>query len=192
MSENLNNGVVIRKLRQLQGLSVQQFAKKIGKSRGWVSGVENCIGRCRVSDEELDRIVKLLGAAKHRPMFRTWVANQKNAERVDRSLEGAILKFVRTKKRLRLEDVANAAGLSPCYLSKIENGRKPPPLEIRNRVLLACGYSPASFKNLSTDPVRSKVVPSGYKLNILLKRLSERQIAEVFSYAQALTNGGDQ
>jgi transcriptional regulator with XRE-family HTH domain len=189
MSENLNNGVVIRKLREIEGLSVQQFAKRIGKSRGWVSEVEGGVGRCRASDEEVNRIVELLGASKHRPMFRTWVANHKNAERVDRGFEGAILKFVRVKRGLRLEDVATEAGVSPCFLSKIENGHKPPPLAVRNRVLIACGYSPGSFKNLSTDPVRSKAVPNSYKLNILLKKLSEPQITEIFDLAKRLIEG---
>jgi len=189
MSENLNNGVVIRKLREIEGLSVQQFAKRVGKSRGWVSEVESGVGRCRVSEQELNRIVELLGAAKHRPMFRTWVASHRNAERIDRSLEGAILKFVRVKRGLRLEDVAADAGVSTCYLSKIENGHKPPPFEVRNRILIACGYSPGSFKNLSADPVRSKAVPSSYKLNILLKKLSESQVSEIFELAQRLVEG---
>ena len=190
MSENLNYGVVIRHLRNMDGLSVQQFAEKIGKSRGWVSEVENRAGRCRISEEEMDRIVELLGASRHRPMFRTWVANHSNAERVDRDFEGAILKFVRTKKGLRLEDVAVEAGISTCYLSKIENGRKPPPLEVRNRVLVACGYSPGSFKNLSADPIRSKAVPAAYKLTILIKKLTDDQLAMLFAHAQKLAAGG--
>jgi hypothetical protein len=50
----------------------------------------------------------------------------------------------------------------------------------------AYGYSPSSFKNLSTDPVRSKVVPALFKLKILLGNMSEDQIEAVFSYAKKL------
>ena len=47
-------------------------------------------------------------------------ANHKNAERVDRTFDGAVLKHLRVKKQLRLRDAAMAIGVSASYLSKIE------------------------------------------------------------------------
>ena len=46
------------------------------------------------------------------------------------------------------------AGEAP--LSKLENGGRPVTLERRNQMMAAYGYHQSSFKNLSTDPVRSK------------------------------------
>ncbi len=190
MDGNENYGLILKLLRQQMRLSVREFSKKITRSIGWISEIENGRGTARLTGAEFDVLVELLGASKWRGQFKTWVANYKNAERIDRTFEGAVLKYVRLKSGIRLEDAAKAAALSACYLSKIENGHKPPPLEVRNRILIACGYSPGSFKNLSTDPVRSKAVPSSYKLSILLKKLSEEKITEIFAFAQNLTEGG--
>ena len=54
--------------------------------------------------------------------------------------------------------------------------------------MAAYGYSPSSFKNFITDPVRAKAVPSVYKLEILLNALRENQIEKVFTYAHGLVN----
>jgi len=56
----------------------------------------------------------------------------------------------------------------------------------------AYGYSPSSFKNLSTDPVRSKAVPPLFKLKILLGGMSESQIhhgIDVVINPKKLSNG---
>jgi transcriptional regulator with XRE-family HTH domain len=178
-----NYGVIIRHLRNLAELDVRATALRIGKSVGWLSEIENNRGKSRLTESEFQRIVELLGGVRHRPMFKIWVANQKNRERVCTTFEGAILKHIRTKKNLLLQEAAQLCGLSFGYLSKIESGIKPVTLEMRNRILVAYGYSPSSWKNLATDPIRSKAVPRGYKLEILLNLLSEDQIAEVFDFA---------
>lgn len=181
-----NYGVIIRHLRNLGGLNVRTAAQKIGKSVGWLSEIENNRGKARLTETEFQRIVDLLGGTRHRSMFKIWVANQKNRDRANTTFEGAVLKFVRSKKGLPLHDAARACGLSCGYLSKIESGLKPVTLEMRNRILLAYGYSPTSWKNLATDPVRSKAVPLSYKLKILLNALQEQQIEDVFHYVQRL------
>jgi len=119
-------------------------------------------------------------------MFRTWVANHKNSERTDRTFDGAVLKFIRIKKLLKLKDAAGLTGLSSASISKIESGHFIVTTELRNKIMIAYGYSPSSFKNLSTDPVRSKVVPLIYKLEILLKRMSESEIEELYKFAREI------
>lgn len=186
MESRENYGLIIRLLRERAQWSVREFAKRAKRSVGWVSEVENAVGTARLSETEFDRLVDLLGGHKDRGQFRTWVANYRNAERVDRTFEGAILKFLRRKKELRLEDVAKAVGLSVAQLSKIESGRRELTGDLRNRIMAACGYSPGSFKNFSADPVRSKAVPSSYKLGILLKQLDEDQIRKIFEFGRGL------
>ena len=126
----------------------------------------------KFSREEFERILILLDGTRHREMFRTWVANHLNAERVDRTFDGAILKFIRIKKGYTLADASKLSFLSIGHLSKIENGQWPTTIELRKKIMLAYGYSPSSFKNLSRDPVRSKAVPPSYKLAILMKKLT--------------------
>ena len=191
MKVNLNYGVIIRNIRKLEGLNVHQFSKEIGRSSGWLSDVENCNGRCTVNEEEFNRIVEYFGAKKHRPMFRTWVANSKKFKDVDRSMEGAVLKHVRLKKGLKLYELAEKLGMSACHLSKIENGRFPPTVELRKEVLTACGYSPSSFKNLYKDEQRSKAVPALFKLEIMLSKFNAEQVNEVYEFALSLTQGGE-
>lgn len=183
-----NVGVIIRRLRQLSGMSVQQMSKKINRSKGWISEIENDSGRCKVTDEEFNKIVDLLGGQSHKAMFKTWAASVKNRDQDSKTLDGAVLKFIRTKKNISLENASKLTRLSKGYLSKIENGIKPVTLELRNQIMVSYGYSPSSFKNLSTDPLRSKVVPIQYKLKILTENMNSSQIEELFSYAQKLTN----
>lgn len=186
MKDNLNYGVILKQLRKHLGLTLAEFSKRIGRSKGWLSEIENGTGRCLIPDEEFKRIVEVVDAEKLRPMFRTWAANHKKFEKVDRSLEGAVLKYVRKKKGLKLAEVAELVGLTSGQLSKVENGRQEPTVELRKKVLEVCGYSPSSFKNLYADPVRSKAVPFRYKLEIILQKLPEEKFEEVFEYVNGI------
>jgi transcriptional regulator with XRE-family HTH domain len=182
-----NHGLIIRQLRKRAGLTIHAAAKKLDRSVGWLSEVENGRGAARLTEREFERIVDALDGAKHRALFRIWVANHKNRARAAKTFDGAVLKFIRVKKELGLIEAAQETGLSVGYLSKIETGAKPVTVEMRNRILAAYGYSPSSWKNLATDPVRSKAVPLRYKLEILLSGLSERQIETVFDFVQSVT-----
>ena len=103
-------------------------------------------------------------------MFKTWAATYKNRDRTAKAYDGAVLRFIRLKKGYDLAK-ASKLGLSLSYISKIETGAKPVSLEMRNQIMTGYGYSPSSFKNLSTDPVRSKAVPCQLKVEILLHAL---------------------
>lgn len=162
-----NVGVIIQHLRTLTGLSVRKTAQKINRSVGWLSELENSRGTARIDEDEFNRVVDLLGGSKHRSMFKTWAANAKNRDRAERTFDGAVLKFIRIKKGFSLEKASGLTKLSIGYLSKIETGLKPVTLERRNQIMLGYGYSPTSFKNLATDPVRSKAVPLRFKLNFI-------------------------
>lgn len=190
MDGNENYGLIIKLLRQKSKLSVRGFAESCGRSIGWLSEVENGKGLARLSEVEFDRLVELLGATAERSQFKTWVANYKNAERIDRGFDGAVLKYIRIKKGLRLKEVAASTGYSIAHLSRIELGVAETSAELRNSYMVACGYSPGSFKNLSSDPIRSRAVPLAYKLEILLKKLPKDRVEEVFAFTQNLIGAG--
>ena len=181
-----NHGLIIRHLRMQAKLSVRKCAQKVEKSVGWISEIENGRGKARLSEQEFNRIVEILDGSKHREMFRTWVAGYKKRENIDTTFDGAVLKFIRTKNQLRLIDAARATGLSVSSLSKIESGLSLVDVDLRNKIMIAYGYSPSSFKNLSTDPVRSKVVPLRFKLEILMQQMSEPEIEVLFTHVQSL------
>lgn len=178
-----NYGLIIRHLRTLAGLSVRKTAKKINRSVGWISEIENNAGTARLTEEEFNRIVEVLDGTKHRAMFKMWVAVYKKRERFDCTFDGAVLKFIRIKKGFGLKKASKLTGMSCGQISKLETGVKPIPYELRKRIMVGYGYSPSSFKNLSTDPVRSKAVPIGYKLSILLNSLPDEQIERIFQFA---------
>ena len=186
MDTERNYGLIIRHLRLQASLSVRIAAKKIEKSIGWLSEIENSRGKARLNEREFNRIVDLLGGKSQSQMFKTWVAIHKNSNRVDRTFDGAVLKFIRRKKAISLACAATLTGLSVGYLSKIERGIRPTNLALRNQIISAYGYSPSSFKNLNTDPVRSKAVPLRFKLEILIRSLTDVQIEALFGYAREL------
>lgn len=180
MDSSENYGIIIRHLRKRSGLSVQKTAKLLGKSAGWICEIENGVGTCRLRPTEFDRAVELLGGSKERHMFKTWIAGLKNQERASKVFDGAVLKFIRIKKGLSLTAAAQKVGISKGYLSKLETGLAAIRLERRNELMHAYGYSPSSFKNLSTDPVRSKAVPNSYKFEILRHQMTDAQAEEFF------------
>ena len=179
-------GLILRHLREQTGLSVRKLSEKIGKSIGWISEIENNTGTARLTDPEFERIVAVLDGGKHREMFRTWVANYNNGTRVDRTFDGAVLKFIRRKKELSLDAAARLAQVSAAHLSKCERGIRPISGELRKQLMLAYGYSPSSFKNLNTDPARSKSVPLRFKLEILMQKMSEAEIESVYQYVREM------
>lgn len=186
MSNNENYGIILKVIREQSRMSVRNFAQKIGRSSGWLSEVENEKGTARIKTEDFDYIVSTLGLDKQRSQFRTWVANYRNTQKIDRAYEGAVLKHIRLRRKIKLNEVSLKSGLSIKEISLIENGKREPTLATRNSILKACGYSPASFKNFATDPVRSKAVPAELKLRILIKRLSEREISQLFEFGEQL------
>lgn len=175
-----NYGIIIRELRKLQVLCVRKCAEKIGRSIGWLSEIENGKGTAQLTKVEFDRIIECLEGSKYRPTFKSWVANQKNQERIDRTFDGAVLKFIRLKKGMSLHRAASLVGISISKLCRLENGVAVVSLNLRNQIMTAYGYNPTSFKNFVADPFQSKVVPAEYKFEILRKLLNAEQLDHIY------------
>lgn len=177
-----NYGLILKQLRQINGYTLKTAAQAVGKSVGWFSEVENNRGLSKLRPEEFERIVKLFGGDKHRELFKTWVAVERNKDKTDHSLDGPVLKYIRERKMLTLDQASKLVGLSRGYLTNIENGHKLIKFELRNRIMIAYGYSPSSFKNLSTDEKRSKAVPVRYKIDALLNQFEEPDLLTLFDF----------
>ena len=177
-----NYGLILKRLRQINGYTLKTAAQVVGKSVGWFSEVENNRGLSKLRPEEFERIVKLFGGGKHRELFKTWVAVERTKDNTDRSLDGPVMKYIRERKDLTLEQASKILGLSRSYLTNIENGHRLIKLEHRNRIMVAYGYSPSSFKNLSTDEKRSKAVPARYKINALLNQIEDDDLVSIFEF----------
>jgi transcriptional regulator with XRE-family HTH domain len=178
-----NHGIVVRELRKRLGLSLQIAARRIGKSVGWLSEIENCRGESRLGKVALERIVTLLDGERHRPMFKTWIANHKNEERRNRTFDGAILRHARNRRGLSVTAASELLSMSKGYLSRLERGICHVTLPLRNRILVGYGYSTESFKNWSTDPVKSKAVPLKYKFDVLMQNISDEDAEIIFRNA---------
>ena len=51
-----NYGVILKKLRLVNQLTIKEAAKKIGKSTGWICEAENAKGATRIFPDEFERI----------------------------------------------------------------------------------------------------------------------------------------
>jgi len=58
---------------------------------------------------------------------------------------GALIRDLRTRRGLRLDDVASRSGYTKGFLSKIENGRASPPIATLMRLAQALNVDPAQF-----------------------------------------------
>ncbi len=183
-------GVILKQLRLIQKLQFKAAAAKIGRSAGWLSEIENNKGAARIHPQEFERIVAAYGGEAYRKHFSLWVANahRGTATIKDKSLGGAILKYLRKKSGVRLESVASATGLSVSHLSRIETGVRPLSPELRDKLMRIYGYSPGSFKNFTTEDKRAKSVPARYKLNVLLKQMSDAGIERMLGFALSVSN----
>lgn len=64
------------------------------------------------------------------------------------------IKSLRLKRKLTLEHVAEKTGFNKSYLSKIENGKSPPPIATLSRIAQALGISIADFfKNNKSEAI---------------------------------------
>lgn len=118
-----NYGLIIQHLRKLKNLNIQTAANKIGRSAGWLSSVENGNRICRIRENKFNKIIEALDGSQYRPMFKTWVAELKRTSESSDIIDGAILKFVRTKHGLHQIGLTGSLKLSKSYFSKLESGR---------------------------------------------------------------------
>ena len=178
-------GVILRKLRELNRLPLKQAAKRIERSAGWLSEIENGKGAARIHPQEFERIVAVYDGEIYRKQFGIWVAqaNKPAASPKEVQFTGPVLRYLREKLNLSLVGAASQAGVSASYLSYLETGVKPLRNSLRDRLMRLYGYSPASFKNFTTEDKRSKNIPTRYKLGVLLRHLNETEIEKVFAFA---------
>lgn len=181
-------GVVLRQLRILKKLPIKEAARRIERSAGWLSEIENSKGSARIHPAEFERIVAAYEGEPYRKQFGIWAArsHKQDAPILDASFGGAVLKFLRKKAKMPLREAAEEVGLSACYISCIETGSKPLSQPMRDKLMRIYGYSPASFKNFTTEDKRSKNVPVRYKLALLLRQLDEARIEKVLGFARSV------
>ncbi len=84
--------------------------------------------------------------------------DRRSGARAWRRSIGHLLRTARLDAALRLVDVAQAAGVSPQYLSEVERGRKEPSSEVLAAVTGALGMS---LVDLARDLAREVAAPSG-------------------------------
>ena len=180
-----HHGLILCKLRELNHFTIKQAATYIGRSAGWLSSVESGQGACRIHLEEFNRIVTAYNGDRHRKHFSMWIANAQKASIKSEGIQftGSILKYLRKKAQLSLDQVAAKVGFSIAYLSYLENGVKPLTPDLRDKLTVLYGYSPKSFRNFRNNETRAKNIPSRYKLDLLIKQLSDEQLEKILVFA---------
>ncbi|OQW48814.1 MAG: hypothetical protein A4S09_13530 [Proteobacteria bacterium SG_bin7] len=180
-------GVILRKLREINRLTVKHAAQKIGRSSGWISQIENGKGLVRLDEIEFERIVGLYNGEAYRKQFGAWISRSKINQQVAKEIvfDGSILKYLRNKAGLTLIEAAKSVGISFGHLSDLENGEKSVSEDIKNHLMKVYGYSPLSFRNFTGDDKRANNIPVRYKLGIALRKMSDSDIEAVFNFVNA-------
>lgn len=188
-------GVILRRLRELNQLTIKQAASRIERSAGWLSEVEGDRGLSKLMPSEFERIVAVYGGDRYRKQFGIWIAKAKTPYTPPKEtvFNGAILKHLRKKAKLTLDEAAEKIGLSGRYLSAMETGRRRLPSQVRDQLMPVYGYSPSSFKNFATEDKRAKNIPARYKLESLLKQFDDSGIERIFAFAlESISNQAHQ
>ncbi len=178
-------GVILRKLREINKQPLKRAAKSIGRSAGWLSEIENGRGHARIGPEEFEQIIASYNGQPYRKQFGAWIAQTQKSKVSSKpiSFDGAILRYLREKKKMSLDLAAKSVGLSGTHLCNLEKGKRSVSPCLRDKLLFVYGYSPSSFKNFTTEDKRAKNIPARYKLEILLNQLSAICIDIVFQNA---------
>lgn len=178
-------GVILKKLRELRHLSVKQAANLIGRSAGWISGVENARGRSKLSLKEFERVVAIYNGEPYRKQFGIWLAMAKSPRSGSggqANLSGAIFRHLRKQAKMTLAQVSKSVGFSGKTLSAMELGYRTIQPELKSRLMHLYGYNPSSFKNFVSDK-RSKTIPTKYKLDLLIRHLDVASVEKIFAFA---------
>lgn len=180
-----HQGVILRRLRAINRLTIHEASKVIGRSVGWLSEIENGRGEARIDPDEFERIIAAYGGGKYRDKFPLWIANESKGipDEKPLSFDGAILRYLRKKADLSQERAARAISVSAAHLCNLERGKRVLSTEHRNTLLKEYGYSSSSFRNFTTADKRAKNIPVRTKLNILLDRMPEESAQAVFAFA---------
>jgi len=183
------SGIILKRLRLVNGDTLKIAAAKAGKSVGWLSEVENGRGKAKLSHKEFERIIEAYHAEPYRKRFAAWLAAEsKSSARENVNFDGAIFKHLRIKSGHSLIQVACHIGKSKSYISNIENGRKSITPDIKRELLTVYGYRESSLKNFSSKDERSRAIPARYKLHTLMRSMSEDAHFRILEFALALSN----
>jgi len=74
-------------------------------------------------------------------------------------------------------------------LPQIENGYREPTKQKRDLLVKTYGYSPESFNNFNSKDKRGHLIPSKFRLKILMRHLDEVKMAQLLEFAKQLTKG---
>lgn len=158
-------GQQLRDWRQAQGLSLRQLADRaqVGKStlNNWENGafeprlpeLEATLTALGVSSEEREQALSLMTTRRGMAARQQTRDARFTAEIGQMPGGGDLLRALRHRKRWRLEQAADALGVSPGTLSRWEQGKVMPAPEGLDALLTILGASPQEHALLS-DPHR--------------------------------------
>jgi transcriptional regulator with XRE-family HTH domain len=183
-----NQAVILKRLRELKGLTVAEAASQLKCSVGWLSGIENDNSLCKIDQQRLQNILQFYEFDQQKEVIRGWLSRQLSEQgRAEQlNLDGSILRFMREKANLTLSEASKLTGKSSANLGKIENGYRPISRKHRDFLVSCYGFSPSSFNNYTSMERHGHLVPIRYRLNILVRKLSDENLNRVFGFAKTL------
>lgn len=186
-----NQAAVLKKLRELNGLSIKEAAKLFNCSVGWLCGVENESLKCKITEEELQRLLSLYAYEKHSDNIRQWLSMRtiETARLEVSAFDGAVLRHLRKKSGRTLVETARILDCSVGDVAKLELGYRKIHKSKRDILMVALGYSSNTFNNYTSKERLGETVPAEYRLKIILRKLDEKKMNSVLEFAKALLRG---
>jgi len=111
-----NRGATLRRLRELNKLSQRDAAHLVNCSVGWLSGIENDIPTCKITDEKLAELLSKYNYDSYKRDIQGWLSRV-NSHRQEFTFEGATLKYLRKKSGKSLEEVADLVKMSVAQIA---------------------------------------------------------------------------
>jgi transcriptional regulator with XRE-family HTH domain len=183
-------GEQLRNWRAERGLSLGALASRAGVAKGTLSGWERGLHQPRLP--ELEAVLAALGVPTSQGRELLSLIDAPRADRAlaparaaaeelvclesdDRPVPGHLLKAMRLRRGLTLEQVAREAGVNAASISRWERSEHTPSIEFLLRLLAVLGARPEECDALLSNPRRLKPPPLQHAptLESLEQRLAE-------------------
>ena len=190
-----DKGRIFRELRRRKGFTLESIASQLDCSKQYLSAVER--GDKSPSSNIYFRWVRVLGITPktfeeyvrlgsiHRNSDLNEPIQSKRSGRVEITVEGQVLKFLRERKGLSLRKAAFLANCSDSLIAHTENGRNNPPKgDTLKKLLVAYGTSEREYNKLIKE--WSRELPLIHSVKAKLSALNNEQLKKVSKFIDEL------
>lgn len=184
-----NYRIIIKQIRIAEGFTIKQAAKHLGIGVGSLCEMERGKGKAKFDEAKFKELLKKYGGEKYKTKFKKWIYATKYTVPKSNLYIGPALRHYRILANIKQKNAAQSIGMSPAYISLIEQGKAITSPNHLKKLLKLYNVGEGHFKQcaMPTD-IKSKKIPARLRLQFLISRLRDEEIQSVIEHLQHIKN----